>query len=59
MPGVNSALPVLRRSPLAEQGRIRLVTHPAGGHAFDVHNSDARSRAIILQVLAFLTGQLR
>ena len=59
VPGVNSALPVLRRSPATEQGRIRLVTHPAGGHAFDVNNQDARSRAIIQQVLTFLTSQLR
>jgi acetyl esterase/lipase len=59
VPGVNSALPVLRRSPLTERGQIRLVTHPAGGHAFDVRNPDARSRAIIQQVLTFLTGRLR
>ena len=59
VPGVNSALPALRRSDAAEQGRIRLVVHQAGGHGFDVDNPDARSRAIIQQVLTFLTGRLR
>ena len=58
VPGVNSALPVLRRSAATEQGRIRILTHQAGGHAFDVNNPDARSRAIIQQVLTFLTGRL-
>ena len=59
VPGVNSALPLLRRAPATERGQLRIVTHPAGGHAFDVNNQDARSRAIIQQVLTFLAGRLR
>jgi hypothetical protein len=38
---------------------VPVVTHQAGGHAFDVNNPDARCRAIIEQVLTFLTGRLR
>ena len=59
VPGVNSALPLLRRAPASERGQLRIVTHPAGRHAFDVNNQDARSRAIIQQVLTFLAGRLR
>jgi acetyl esterase/lipase len=59
VPGVNSALPLLRRAPATERGQLRIVTHQAGGHAFDVNNQDARSRAIIQQVLTFLAGRLR
>ena len=59
VPGVNSAMPLLRRAAAAERSQLRLVIHPSGGHAFDVDNHDARSRAIIRQVLTFLTRQLR
>jgi acetyl esterase/lipase len=59
VPGVNSALPALRRAPATKRGDLRIVEHEQGGHGFDVTMQDARSRAIIEQVLTFLTKELR
>jgi acetyl esterase/lipase len=39
--------------------RVELLVHASGGHGFDAHRPNARSRAIVRRTVAFVRAQLR
>ncbi|HEV2719664.1 MAG TPA: dienelactone hydrolase family protein [Thermoanaerobaculia bacterium] len=54
MAEVNEPLKRFLDAALAHNVNLELLNHPAGEHAFDIVNDDARTRQIIARTLAFL-----
>lgn len=57
-PALNSGIDRFVQAALAQNMRLDLYNHPAGEHAFDTRNANARSREIIALTLAFMNRHL-
>jgi dienelactone hydrolase len=55
---LNSQLDAFVQAALAADMPLDVLNHPAGYHAFDTHNDDARTREIIRHTLAFMRERL-
>ena len=55
---INDAIDALRERAQEIGAAVQVVTHARGVHGFDVHNHDARSRAILKQAVAFVRARV-
>lgn len=58
MPGLNTALDRFVTAALAANLALTVVNHSTGPHAFDLFDDTAASRAMVAQMLRFLTSEL-
>ena len=58
-PGLNEALDQFLAHALEANVALTLMTHPEGGHFFDVEADDERSREIIRQTVAFFQQHVK
>lgn len=57
-PALNAPLDACVQAALAANMTLDVLNHPAGYHAFDVRNDDARTREIIAHTLRFVSAHL-
>lgn len=57
-PALNASVDAFVRAALEKGVTLDFLTHPAGRHAFDLFDDDARSRTVIRRTLAFLGENL-
>jgi alpha-beta hydrolase superfamily lysophospholipase len=57
-PGINSSIDAFASEAAGRGAAVRVVTHEAGLHAFDVRQRTARTRAIMWATLAFFRARL-
>lgn len=57
-PSLNAGIDAFVRAALAANLTLDVLNHPAGFHAFDTRNDDARTREIIGHTLAFVREHL-
>ena len=55
---INDAIDAYAAAVGDREPRLRVVTHPAGRHAFDVIDDDATSRQIIASAIEFMSSHL-
>jgi acetyl esterase/lipase len=56
-PALNKSLDAFVEAALAANAPLDVLNHPAGNHAFDTRNDDARTREIISHTLAFIRAR--
>ncbi len=56
-PALNTSLDAFVEAALAANAPLDVLNHPAGNHAFDTRNDDARTREIISHTLAFIRAR--
>ena len=57
-PFLNASIDRFVQQALVENASLDLFNHPAGRHAFDILDDDARSREIIARTIEFLRARL-
>lgn len=55
-PALNKSLDAFVEAALAANAPLDVLNHPAGNHAFDTRNDDARTKEIIGHTLAFISA---
>jgi hypothetical protein len=58
MPGLNATIDRFVPAAIARAMSITLANHPTGPHSFDLLDDSPTTRAIVRQILAFLTIHL-